>query len=132
MSELDIISEEIINAMYAAQFINNIHLLKGIYSAHSVRQQAISMLLAWVSIWQIYHLILLMQSSLALVAYDTLLSFSQEITYIWKRKKSMITILYLFIRYSIIFNMFIRVFHLSNMHITIAVSKYIIYLNISL
>ncbi|KAK7676583.1 hypothetical protein QCA50_020459 [Cerrena zonata] len=85
MSELDLISEEIINAISQHQTTGYIYV-----------------------------------AGLALVAYDTLLSFSQEITYIWKRKKSMITILYLFIRYSIIFNMFIRVFHLSNMHITIA------------
>ena len=37
-----------------------------------------------------------------MIAYDAVLSFSQEVKCIWKRKAGVVTILYLFVRYGTI------------------------------
>ncbi|KAK7684396.1 hypothetical protein QCA50_012343 [Cerrena zonata] len=47
-------------------------------------------------------------AALALVVYDALLSFTQEIRCIWKRKLSVVTVLYLFIRYGTVLDMFLQ------------------------
>ena len=45
-----------------------------------------------------------------MIAYDVLLSLSQEIKCIWRRKPGVVTILYLFVRYGTIISMAARSF----------------------
>ena len=47
---------------------------------------------------------------LAVIAYDTVLSFPQEIKCIWGRTLGTATILYLFVRYGMIIDMIFEIF----------------------
>ena len=58
-----------------------------------------------------------------MVAYDTLLSFQQEISKcIWRRKPGTVTILYLFIRYGMIIDMILDLFAGTYVFETVSVS----------
>ena len=60
---------------------------------------------------------------LAVVAYDTVLSFQQEIKCIWGRKLGAGTILYLFIRYGMIISMIFKIFTGIYVFKTVSVSN---------
>ena len=51
-----------------------------------------------------------------------MLSFSQEVKCVWKRKRSTVTVLYIFIRYGTVIDMFLRVFDSFYVFDTIPVS----------
>ena len=59
---------------------------------------------------------------LAVIAYDTVLSFPQEIKCIWGRKLEIGTILYLFVRYGTIMDMILNVFTGTYVPKTVSVS----------
>ena len=58
-----------------------------------------------------------------MIAYDTLLSFQQEIKCIWGRKPGVGTILYLFVRYGMIINMSFQIFSGTYIFKTVSVSN---------
>ena len=60
---------------------------------------------------------------LAVVVHDTVLSFSQEIKFIWGRKAGVVTILYLFVRYGMIIDMAFQIFVNIFAFKTVAVSN---------
>ena len=57
-----------------------------------------------------------------MIAYDVLLSLSQEIKCIWRRKTGVVTILYLFVRYGTIIDMAARIFETIYGFNTVSVS----------
>ena len=59
---------------------------------------------------------------LAVIVYDTVLSFPQEIKCIWGRKPGAGTILYLFIRYGTIIDMTFKIFTWAYVPKTVSVS----------
>ncbi|KDR66448.1 hypothetical protein GALMADRAFT_273556 [Galerina marginata CBS 339.88] len=50
-------------------------------------------------IWDTYVVSYVWFSGLTILTYDTILTFPREVTYIWRRKRSFPTILYLILRY---------------------------------
>ena len=62
---------------------------------------------------------------LAVIVYDTVLSFPQEIKCIWGRKPGAGTILYLFVRYGTIIDMILEIFNGIYVPKTVSVSNII-------
>ena len=62
---------------------------------------------------------------LALALYDLLISFAQEIQHIWRRKFSLVTLLYIFIRYGTIISLSLILFQQMHRSQSITVSNYL-------
>jgi len=54
-------------------------------------------------------------ASIAILVYDSLLTFSREVDCIWRRKFSAVTVLYVLQRYCLLFSMVLRQFHPTNL-----------------
>lgn len=121
MSELGLTSDETTAALYDISFFQG---WIDINLSSSDERIYVSIFIAALSWWEIKDQVnWLTLYYLAIILYDTLLSFNQEIQYIWNRKFGTATIVYLFVKYGIILAIFSEGFDMLDIYTTDAVSN---------